>query len=263
MKIDKINKKRIELKNKFNNRKKIFGGWTSIGHPSNTEIIARSNVDFIGIDIEHSTISQDQSQRIIAACHDNEILCLPRVASHNMESIKRLIDSGADGIIMPMVTSAEEVKKLISWTKYPPIGKRSYGIARAQGYGFDFEEYVKNWNDSSILIVQIESINGVKNIQEILSFKEINGVMIGPYDLSGSLNIPGELNHPKVTKAAKQVIQACSKYNKSCGTHIINPSDENIKNALKEGYTFAALASDVFILWNWSKNISSSIKKFR
>jgi 2-dehydro-3-deoxyglucarate aldolase len=259
----KLNERRYALKKKLRDRRQVFGGWTSLSNPSITEIFARAEFDFIGIDIEHSTISQEQSQRIIAACQDNETLCLPRVASHNMEAIKRLLDSGADGIIMPMVSTSEEVEQLISWSKYPPLGRRSFGIARGQGYGFDFDEYAKNWNKASTIIVQIESVRGVKDIDKILSHNEVDGVMIGPYDLSGSLGIPGKLDAPKVQEASKKVIGACARYEKACGTHIIEPSRENIKDAFSMGYTFVVLASDVFLLGQWSRKIKDIIDRLR
>ncbi len=256
-------KRRLNLKTKLRNRQNVFAAWTSLSHPSITEIFTRTGVDFIGIDIEHSTISQEQSQRIIAASQAGGTLCLPRVASHNMEMIKRLLDSGADGIIVPMVNTPEDVEQLISWFKFSPLGKRSFGIARAQGYGFDFDEYAKNWNASSSLIVQIESIQGVENIERILSFEEIDGAMVGPYDLSGSLGIPGQLDHPRVVEAGKKVIAACAKYAKACGTQVIEPNMESVKKAFSTGYTFVVLASDVFLLWKWSENIGKIINKLR
>ena len=162
--------KRQSLKKAFRNREHLFANWTSVGHPSITEMMMRNQADFLGIDIEHSTISQEQSQRIIAATQSSGSICLPRIASHNMEMVKRLLDSGADGIIVPMVSNPSEIEQIIDWTKYSPIGKRSFGISRAQGYGFDFEEYTSTWNDSSIIIVQIESIEGVENIEKIACF---------------------------------------------------------------------------------------------
>lgn len=239
----------------------MFAAWTSLNHPSITEIFSRTGVDFVGIDIEHSTISQEQSQRIIAACQAGGTLCLPRVASHNMEMIKRLLDSGADGIIVPMVNTEEEVERLISWCKYPPLGKRSFGIARGQGYGFDFDEYIKKWNESSSMIVQIESIQSVENIEKILSYKEIDGAMIGPYDLSGSLGIPGQLDDPLVTEAAKKVIEACAVEGKACGTQIVEPDGKNIEEAFSNGYTFVVLASDIFILWKWAERIKTLVNQ--
>src|SRR3989338_4591777 len=131
----------------FSAKTRALGAWTSLVHPSITEIFTRAGVDFIGIDLEHSTISQEQAQRIIAAAQAGGIACLPRVASHNGEQIKRMLDSGADGVIVPNVSSREEVEKLIDWCKYPPAGQRNYRIARAQGYGRGFGPYVGRWNE--------------------------------------------------------------------------------------------------------------------
>jgi 2-keto-3-deoxy-L-rhamnonate aldolase RhmA len=255
--------RRARLKEKLRNRESVFSAWTSIGHPSITEIFACSGVDFIGIDIEHSTISQAQSQRIIAACQNGGTLCLPRIASHNMEMIKRLLDSGADGIIVPMVSTNEEVKQLVSWVKYPPTGKRSFGVSRAQGYGFDFDEYTSTWNDVSSLIVQIETAKGVENIKDILSNDEVDAAMIGPYDLSGSLGVPGQIDHPLVNEAAKEVIKACADYDKGCGTQIIEPDFKGLQRAFEAGYTFVVLASDIFVLWKWSERIDQLIQMIK
>ena len=256
-------KKRRHLKANLRGRKRILAAWTSLAHPSITEVFARSGVDFVGIDIEHSTISQEQSQRIIAACQANETLCLPRIASHNMEMIKRLLDSGADGLIVPMVNTPEEVERLISWFKYPPLGKRSFGIARGQGYGFDFNEYVKTWNASSSLIIQIESVQGVENIEKLLSYEDVDGAMIGPYDLSGSMNIPGQLDHPRVVQASQKVIAACAKHKKACGTQVIEPDDKNIRKAFDASYTFVVLASDIFILWKWTARMKEVVSRLK
>jgi 2-dehydro-3-deoxyglucarate aldolase len=261
--LGQVNRKRQDLKTKWRTRQRVFGAWTSLGHPSVTEIFARSGVDFVGIDIEHSTISQEQSQRIIAACQGNATSCLPRVASHNMEMIKRLLDSGADGIIVPMVSTPEEVERLITWCKYPPLGKRSFGIARAQGYGSDFDEYTETWNESSSLIIQIESIQGVANIEKLMSHDEVDGAMIGPYDLSGSMGLPGQLDHPSVAEACRKVIKACATSGKACGTQIIEPDRKNIEEAFAAGYTFVVLASDIFILWKWAERIKEFINQIQ
>ena len=253
---------RSELKNKFKNRAALFAGWTSLGHPQVTEMLVSSGVDFIGIDIEHSTISQEQSQRVIAACHAHDVSCLPRVASHNPEAIKRLLDSGADGVIVPTVETSEQVEKIIKWIKYPPTGKRGYGIARAQGYGHDFQEYTSQWNESSILIIQIESISAVENIEQLLKFDEVDGAMVGPYDISGSLGIPGEINHESVKIAGKKVVEACKKYGKSCGTQDIEPTSDSLKTAFNAGFNFIVLASDIFILWKWGERMQKIISEF-
>ena len=254
---------RPELKKQFVNRKHLFAGWTSIAHPQVTEMLVRSGVDWLGIDIEHSTINQEQSQRIIAACHANEVPCLPRVASHNAEAIKRLLDSGADGVIVPTVETVEQVKKIIEWTKYPPLGKRGYGVARAQGYGHDFEKYTTKWNKSSIIVVQIETKYAVEHIEELIDFDEVDGAMVGPYDLSGSLDVPGQINHDSVKNAIEHVIEACKKFGKSCGIHEVDPSVESVQSSFNAGSTFVVLASDVFVLWKWGERMKNLISTSR
>lgn len=255
--------KRIQLKKSLRSRKQLFATWTSLGDPQITEAFAQTKTDFVGIDIEHGTISYQQSQRIIAAAQASGVCCLPRIDSHSMPMIKRLLDSGADGLIVPMVQTPDELEKIIEWSKYPPTGKRSFGINRAQNYGHDFDEYVTQWNDSSSLIIQIESIQGVKNIDKLLSYDEVDAVMVGPYDLSGSLNIPGKINHPDVQAAASEVIAAAKKYGRGCGTQDPDPQLESVKATVEQGYTFCVLSSDIFLLWKWGEQMNQIIQQFK
>ncbi|MBI3616089.1 MAG: 4-hydroxy-2-oxovalerate aldolase [Candidatus Omnitrophica bacterium] len=243
------------LKRKLRAREPVLGAWTSLAHPSITEIFAACGVDFVGIDMEHSTITLEQAQQVMAASQAGQAACLPRVSSHNGEQIRRLLDSGADGIIVPNVSSAKEAIPLIEWCKYPPVGKRSYGIARAQGYGFQFEEYTRTWNERSVLLLQIESEQGAGRINELLQFDAVDGVMIGPYDMSGSLGIPGQLDHPLILEACRGVIDAARRHRKACGTQVVDPTEENVAAAFEAGYTFVVLASDIFILWKWSQRM--------
>ncbi len=246
---------RKELKNKLRNRKTTFASWTSFGHPSLTEIMSRTGIDFIGIDIEHSTISQEQTQRLIAAAQSQGVLALPRIASHNQEMIKRVLDSGADGIIVPLVSTKEQAEVLVSWCQYPPLGKRNFGVARAQGYGFDYSTYTKEWNASVSFIAQIETKEGVENIDAILSVAGVDGVMIGPYDMSGSYGVPGVLDHPIVKEACAKVVASAIKHGKACGTQIVEPDPQNVKTAFNDGFTFVVLSSDLFAFWKWGERM--------
>lgn len=244
-------------------RAPVFGAWTSLAHPSITEIFTASGVDFVGIDLEHSTISQEQAQRIIAAAHAGGVACLPRIASHNGEQIKRLLDSGADGVIVPNVSAVAEVERIVEWCKYPPLGGRSYGVARAQGYGFDFDRYTRTWNTRSAIIIQIESIKGVEAAEDLLANEAIDGAMIGPYDLSGSLGIPGQLSDLRVGDACARVVEACRSHSKACGTQLLEPTEEGVTASFHAGYTFVVLASDVFVLWKWSDRMRTLVGAHR
>lgn len=252
--------RRAELRQRLRTRQEVLATWTSLAHPSITEIFARTGTPAVCIDIEHSTISQAESQRIIAAAQAGGACCLPRIATHDNQMIKRLLDSGADGIIAPTVETREQAEALASWLKYPPEGRRGFGVARAQGYGFDFAAYTRDWNASSVLIVQIESVMGVENIDAILAVDGVDGAMVGPYDLSGSLGIPGQIDHPRVAEAAGRVVAACQRAGKACGTQLIEPTAAGLDEARARGFTFIVLASDVFVLWKWAERMAGLVQ---
>ena len=254
---------RLSLKNKLRNRERLFAGWVSYSHPSITETFARAGFDFIAIDMEHSTITLPQAQRIIAASQSEGVPCLPRPVSHSNDWVKPLIESGADGMLIQMVNKPEEVQSLINDIKYPPLGKRSYGVNRAQAYGFDFDTYINNWNKESIFMIQVESIEAVENIESLVAFEEVDAVMIGPLDISGSLGVPGQTSHPLVIEASKKVINACKKYGKSCGTQVADSNMKSVKDLFDLGHTFAILGSDLFVLWKWAEEMKKLIKTIK
>lgn len=248
--------RRRALKERLRGRERVLAGWTSLAHPGIVDVFARVGFDFIGIDVEHSTYSQEQCRNAISAAQAEGTLCLPRVASHDHGQTKRLLDSGADGVIFPTVSSSERALKLASWCKYPPEGTRGFGVARAQGYGFDFDEYTARWNASSVVIAQIEDADGVSDADGILAEEHVDAVMVGPYDISGSLGVPGRLDHPLVREAGAKVVDACRRAGKACGTQVVDPDAENVERAFDEGFTFVVMASDVFLLWKWAERMS-------
>lgn len=261
--MNNIFEKRAVLKEKLRQRERLFAGWVSYAHPSITETFARAGFDFIAIDMEHSTITVEQAQRIIAACQSEGVPCLPRPVSHSNDWFKPLLEAGADGLLVQMVNTPEEVEAIIGHLKYPPIGRRSYGVSRAQTYGFDFDAYIKSWNDASTFIIQVESIQAVNNIEKLLAFDEIDGVMVGPYDISGSLGVPGQTSHPLVIEASRKVIAACERFGKSCGTQVADASEESVHALFDLGYTYAILGSDLFVLWKWAEQMQGLIKSMR
>lgn len=261
--MNNIFERRAILKGKLRKRERLFAGWVSYSHPSITETFARAGFDFIAIDMEHSTISVEQAQRIIAACQSEGVPCLPRPVSHSNDWFKPLLESGADGLLVQMVNTPEEIEAIIWHLKYPPIGRRSYGVSRAQAYGFDFDAYIHNWNETSTFIIQVESIQAVNNIEKLLAFDEIDGVMVGPYDISGSLGVPGQTSHPLVIEASRKVIASCERFGKSCGTQVADASEEGVRALFDLGYTYAILGSDLFVLWKWAEQMQGLIKTMR
>jgi len=261
--IENYIERRKKLKEKLRRRDKVFGGWISYREPAISETFAKAGFDFIAIDMEHTTISIDDANRIITSVQAEGSVCLPRPVSHNNDYIKPLLEAGADGMIIQMVNTAEEVNNLLNLQKFPPIGNRSFGVNRAHGYGFDFDRYIETWNDSSIFMIQVESIEGVNNIERLVEVEGIDAVMIGPYDISGSLGLPGQTDHPKVREASRHVVEVCAKAGLSCMTQISDVTGSAIEDAFAQGYTAIVLGSDLFVLWKWAADMKSLISSMR
>lgn len=236
------------LKEKLKNRKNTIGSWITIGHQSIVDILAEAGFEWLTIDLEHTVIDFNETQILISSIQSHGMAALVRVNKNEEVVIKRVLDAGADGIIVPMVCSKEEAKMAVDFANYPPLGKRGVGLNRAQRYGFGFEEY-KTWvNENLVIIAQIEHIDGVNNIEEIIQIKGIDGIIIGPYDLSGSLGIPGKYNEPIVKEALRKVEQVCLTHKKSMGYHVIEPDSSLIIEKQKLGYNFIAFSTDFLFL---------------
>jgi 2-dehydro-3-deoxyglucarate aldolase len=168
--------------------------------------------------------------------------------SHSNDYIKPLLESGADGMLIQMVNTPEDIKRLINDLKYPPVGSRSYGVSRAQGYGFDFENY-RDFKAKDIkLIVQIEHINAINELDEILKIEGVDGTFIGPYDLSGSLGKPGQWDEPEVVEALKVYEETVKKYDKWVGFHVVPPDYKLVLEKKEKGYNFVAFSFDAYFL---------------
>ena len=150
---------------------------------------------------------------------------------------------GPHGIIVPMVNSKEEAQDAINAAYYPPKGKRSFGLARAQGYGTKFDEYIVNNQNETVVVVQIEHIDALKDLKNIFSLGEIDAYMIGPYDLSGSMGIPGDFKNSNYLKAIEEIKKTGQKTGTPGGIHIVEPNPNQLKDAARE-FSFIAYGVD-------------------
>jgi len=253
-----------KLKNKLRNKEITIGSWVTINHPSIIEIMSNKGFDWLTLDIEHSSFDFENIKNLIAHIQYNNMAALVRVYENDEVVIKRVMDAGADGIIVPMINSLNDVKKVNDYLYYPPKGKRGVGLNRAQKYGLGFNEY-KDWllNDA-VFIAQIEHIEAIKNLDEILNSDLVDSLMIGPYDLSASMGFPGEYERKEVQEALSQFVQKCSKSEKSFGYHIVPPNSELVIEKLKQGYNFLAFSLDFYFLGDiidkQMKNIIRNLK---
>ena len=252
-----------KIKQKLQNKKPSIGTWMSMAHPSIAEILAMAGYDWVVVETEHTAIDVSEVLRMVIAIEQRGSIPLVRLASVDPVQAKAVLDSGAAGVIVPMVNTKAEAALAVAMTKYPPMGTRGVGLARAQGYGVDFDVYVKNANRDTLVIVQIEHIDAVNNIDEILSVPGIDGTFIGPYDLSMSLGIPGQLTHPMVVEAKEKVLKAVLKKGLAAGIHFVQPNTavSDCEEAVKAGYTFIAVGTDILFLGDSARSMQDALKK--
>lgn len=249
------------LKGKLQRQEVTIGSWVTLGHTSIAEIMAKAGFEWLVVDMEHSVITLDIAQQLIQVIEGCNIIPLVRVGENNPNIIKRVMDAGAHGVIVPMVNTREEAEAAVSAVKYPPLGTRGVGLARAQGYGAGFDEYAATVNEESIVIAQIEHIDAVNNLEAILSVKGIDGCIIGPYDLSGSLGVPGKFDHPDVLRAIEKVEQTCKERRVALGFHIIQPNYRLVLESISKGYTFLAFSLDILFLGNSCREQMTKLKE--
>lgn len=248
------------LRTNLNKKEPFIGSWITLGHTAIAEIMARSGFKWLVVDMEHSTMTIGEAGELIRVIDLCGVFPLVRLSSNDSVQIKRLMDAGAHGIIVPMVNSADEAKQAVEAVRYPPIGMRGVGLARAQGYGVGFEAY-KDWLEhESVVIVQIEHIEGVKNLEQILKVPGVDGFFVGPYDLSASLGIPGQFDDPAMIDAMEQIHRIGMKSGKIPGIHIVEPDKEQLNENINKGYRFLAYSLDIRLL-DWACR-SASLDSF-
>jgi len=235
----------------------LAGTLLSISAPQVAEIIADSGFDWVLIDMEHSAISLESVQNALQIMGD-KILKIVRVPGNDEIWIKRVLDTGCDGILVPMVNSAPEALKVIQFSKYPLEGKRSVGLSRAHSFGPGFSDYVENANRDLVVMIQIEHKDGVRNIDEILKVKGIDSIFIGPYDLSASMGLTGQLSHPDVKAAIQLIKDKCRQSGLPYG--IFGMTAEGLVPEVKDGCTFLLCGVDAAILVNSYRDLLKILK---
>ncbi|MFH0753287.1 MAG: aldolase/citrate lyase family protein [Candidatus Omnitrophota bacterium] len=236
------------LKQKIDAGQVVMGSWLTIDSEIVAEIMSRMGFDWLTIDIEHSAIDMEMTQRLVRTVELNGCVPLVRVGENNANLIKRVMDTGAHGVIVPMVNTAQDAQRAIEAVKYPPVGKRGVGLARAQGYGLSFEKYRGGLARQSVVVAIIEHVDAVENLEKILSVDGIDATMIGPYDLSGSMGHPGDFDRKDVQALIKRYMNVCRKFNKPSGFHVVEPESVRLQKKIKEGCRFLAYGTDALFL---------------
>lgn len=185
----------------------LVGTLVSLASAEVCEMLAHVGYDWLFIDAEHGAFNPQQTQGMLQAAAPTP--CVIRVPEGEAIWIKKALDIGAAGVIVPQVHTAEQAREIIRHCKYPPDGDRGVGGARAHKYGLEFEQQLKHANTDTAVILQAESRQAIDNIEEIVKLDGLDAILIGPYDLSASLGHTGEITHPEVQLAIDKVISAC------------------------------------------------------
>ena len=252
--------KKNNLKKALHDNKIVFGPFLKITDPAVVEIMGFAGFDFAIIDEEHGPISMESAQNMIRAAESVNITPIIRVGDNNEALILRALDIGAQGIEIPQVNSRSDAVRAVKSVKYSPQGERGVcRYVRAANYSsMDKFKYFKSANDETMIIAHIEGVKGINNLDEILLVSGIDVIFIGPYNLSQSLGIPGEVNHPLVVEKMKEVILKCKENKVAVGTFADDV--KTAKSWISLGIQYMSFSVDVGILYEASKNIINKYK---
>jgi len=238
----------IGLKKILKSGEPALGTWITINHPDVVDALSDLPFDWFIFDMEHAPLEISDIEVLLMPLKNTDITPMIRVPWNDMVMIKRALDIGAKGILVPWISSGEEAKAAVRYASYPPAGVRGVGPRRCIRFGErSFIDYYQRFErEERVIIVQVETQKALDNLEDIVSTPGIDAVFVGPMDLTANLGIAGQYDHPKFKEALKKVLEACSKYDVAPGIHAFNP--EMAKKAIADGFRFVALMTDLGVM---------------
>lgn len=251
----------MRLLDNLKNKKLSIGPFSKSCDPAIIECIGLAGFDFVIIDLEHGPNSIETAQNLVRAATLHQITPIIRVSENNESMISKALDIGAQGVQVPQINNEQSARNVINSARFSPSGNR--GICRyvraAEYSKKNKNDYFEESNKNTLIIIQIEGKKGLENIDSILQVEGIDIVFIGPYDLSQSMGVPGQTNHPKVLEAMKMITEKANHYNKIVGTFIETPADLKIWKDL--GLLYLSYKVDVGIFYDACYNLFNELKK--
>lgn len=223
----------------------LTGTIVTLGSPAVAERLAHAGFDWLFLDGEHAPLDSARIQALLQAV-GGRCPCLVRVPAVDEVWIKQALDVGADGVIVPQIRNADQARQVVEWCRYPPEGSRSVGVGRAQGYGAGLAEYLSRANEDIAVVLQIEHAEAVAAIEDICAVKGVDALFVGPYDLSASLGIPGNVTDDRVIDAIQRVGEVCRKQRMAAG--IFGIDAEAAKPWIARGFSLIAVGIDTVFL---------------
>lgn len=235
----------------------VLGTILSLNSPDVAEILSQIGFDWLFVDAEHSTLDPHDLKALLQAV-GGTTPCVVRIPALDEIAVKKTLDAGAAGLLVPQVNTVQQVELLVKWGRYHPGGSRGLGFGRAQGYGLKVNEYLKVANDSILLSIQAESAEAVNNIDDIVNVPGLDAVLIGPYDLSASMGFPGEIDHPEVRQAIQYVSEACKQADMPVG--IFGMTAKAVAPYIKQGFRFIVSGVDTVMLGDAAQQLLRELR---
>jgi 4-hydroxy-2-oxoheptanedioate aldolase len=227
------------------------GSWLSLGSITASRFMARAGFEWLTVDIEHSLVDWETATHMFASIADAGCIALARVPSNRHDHIKRVLDNGAHGIVVPMVNSRAEAEAAVAACLYPPAGNRSVGgSVHALNFGGTAQDYYARANDELLIVLQCEHIRAVEDADAIFSVPGIDAIFVGPNDLAASMRGPdGKPPSGEATaQVMKRILDACRRHGVAPGLHCT--SGEEARHRIEEGWQFVAIASELRLMLN-------------
>ena len=240
------------LRKKLKNKQASIGSWIQSGSDNIAEIMADAGYDWLVIDMEHGSISISDLPNLVRAIELHACLPLVRIPEGNKFFCKNALDAGAAGVLIPDIRSPEHLKNIISWCCWPPIGQRGVGFSRANLYGKYFDDYMEE-AQAPFIVAQIEHVDAIVNLEAILKVPGLDAIIIGPYDLSASMGIPGQFDNDEYYQAIYEYEKMIADSNIPFGIHIVHPEKELLQKKIGQRYLFIGYGTDALFLINASK----------
>lgn len=230
-----------------------FGSWVYLKDPTITELMARAGFDWLILDMEHGVMNEEMVQGLMMPLNGSKCIPIVRPWKNDVDVIGKVIDTGALGIIIHLVTTPEEAEKGIKACYFPPKGNRSMGYARHTGFGQREQEYLKVANEAMLVVIMIESKKGADNIEKILDVPGIDVVLVGTFDLAADLGHLGQFEHPAVIETKNKIEDACKR--RRIPVAAWANDQEGIEKAIKDGNHFIELGGDADFIWQNSERL--------
>lgn len=246
-----------QFRSRLTSGERLIGTIVTLPTPAVAEILADVGFDWLFLDGEHGPLETGELLGILQAVGDRAA-CLVRVPAADEVYIKRVLDLGATGIIVPQVNTPQQAADVVRFARYAPEGARGVGLARAHGYGMRFHEYLEAANEQVTVIVQAEHAEAVRNIEAIVEVPGVDGVLLGPYDLSASLGKTGLLDDPEVVAAIDRVIETCRGAEMPIG--YFGVTAEVIHPFIERGCTLIVAGVDTLLLGSAAQRFLSQLR---